>query len=139
MSHTRVAELLEARLGEWADAKGVPVVWENISENPPDTLYLQAYAMPATTTTIDLAEKLQVLPGVWQINVVAKAGEGVSVNGARALADGVAALFPVGLALSDGGLTCYISTPPTVYRGITSDTRYSIPVSMSYRAHLITL
>lgn len=139
MSHTRVAELLEARLGEWADAKGVPVVWENISENPPDTLYLQAYAMPATTTTIDLAEKLQVLPGVWQINVVAKAGEGVSVNGARALADGVAALFPVGLALSDGGLTCYISTPPTVYRGITSDTRYSIPVSMSYRAHLTLL
>ncbi len=138
MSHTRIAELLEARLGEWADAKGVPVVWENISENPPDTLYLQAYAMPATTTTIDLAEKLQVLPGVWQINVVAKAGEGVSVNGARALADGVAALFPVGLVLSDGGLTCYISTPPTVYRGITSDTRYSIPVSMSYRAHLIT-
>ncbi|MCC7586200.1 hypothetical protein FUU19_22240 [Serratia sp. Lou2A] len=138
MSHTRIAELLEARLGEWANAKGVPVVWENISENPPDTLYLQAYAMPATTTTIDLAEKLQVLPGIWQINVVAKAGEGVSVNGARALADEVAALFPAGLALSDGGLTCYISTPPTVYRGITSDTRYSIPVSMSYRAHLIT-
>nr|WP_255703348.1 MULTISPECIES: phage tail terminator-like protein [unclassified Serratia (in: enterobacteria)] len=130
--------MLEARLGEWANAKGVPVVWENISENPPDTLYLQAYAMPATTTTIDLAEKLQVLPGIWQINVVAKAGEGVSVNGARALADEVAALFPAGLALSDGGLTCYISTPPTVYRGITSDTRYSIPVSMSYRAHLIT-
>lgn len=136
MSHTRVAELLEARLGEWADGKGVPVVWDNIAENPLDTLYLQAYAMPATTTTIDLAEKLQVLPGVWQINVVAKAGDGVS--GARALADEVAALFPVGLALSDGGLTCYISTPPTVYRGITSDTRYSIPVSMSYRAHLIT-
>lgn len=138
MSHTRIAELLEARLGEWADAKGVPVVWDNIAENPPDTLYLQAYAMPATTTTIDLAEKLQVLPGVWQINIVAKAGEGVSVNSARQRADEVAALFPVGLALSDGGLTCYISTPPTVYRGITSDTRYSIPVSMSYRAHLIT-
>ncbi|QDL31485.1 DUF4128 domain-containing protein [Serratia liquefaciens] len=138
MSHTRIAKLLEARLGEWADAKGVPVVWENIAENPPDTLYLQAYAMPATTTTIDLAEKLQVLPGVWQINVVAKAGDGVSVNGARQRADEVAALFPVGLSLSDGGLTCYISTPPTVYRGITSDTRYSIPVSMSYRAHLIT-
>ncbi|WP_187174037.1 phage tail terminator-like protein [Serratia ureilytica] len=136
MSHTRVAELLEARLGEWADAKGVPVVWENISENPPDTLYLQAYAMPATTTTIDLAEKLQVLPGVWQINVVAKAGGGVS--GARTLADEVAALFPVGLALIDRGLTCYISTPPTVYRGISSNTNYSIPVSMMYRAQIVT-
>lgn len=135
MSHTRIAELLEARLGEWADAKGVPVMWENISEKPPDTLYLQAYAMPATTTTIDLAEKLQVLPGVWQINVVAKAGDGVS--GARPLADEVAALFPVGLSLSDGGLTCYISTPPTVYRGISSNTRYSIPVSMNYRGEMI--
>lgn len=135
MSHTRIAELLEVRLGEWADAKGVPVVWDNIAENPPDALYLQAYAMPATTTTIDLAEKLQVLPGVWQINVVAKAGDGVS--GARSLADEVAALFPVGLALEDGALTCYISTPPTVYRGIPSSTRYSIPVSMNYRAVVI--
>jgi hypothetical protein len=112
------------------------VAWDNIPENPPDTLYLQAYAMPATTTTIDLAEKLQVLPGVWQINVVAKAGDGVSE--VRALADEVAAQFPVGLALSDGVITCYISTPPTVYRGISSNTRYSIPVSMSYRADLIT-
>lgn len=136
MSHSRIAELLEARLGEWADVKGVPVAWDNIPENPPDTLYLQAYAMPATTTTIDLADKLQVLPGVWQINVVAKAGDGVSE--ARALADELAAQFPVGLALSDGVITCYISTPPTVYRGISSNTRYSIPVSMSYRADLIT-
>lgn len=136
MSHTRIAELLEAHLGEWADSRGIPVAWDNITENPPGTLYLQAYAMPATTTAIDLAEKLQVLPGVWQINVVAKAGDGVSE--VRALADEVAAQFPVGLALSDGVITCYISTPPTVYRGISSNTRYSIPVSMSYRADLIT-
>lgn len=135
MSHTRIAELLEAHLGEWADVKGVPVAWDNIPENPPDTLYLQAYAMPATTTTIDLAEKLQVLPGVWQINVVAKAGDGVGE--ARALADEVAAQFPIGLALSDGVITCYISTPPTVYRGISSNTNYSIPVSMGYRTQII--
>jgi hypothetical protein len=136
MSHTRIAELLETRLGEWADVKGITVAWDNIPENPPDTLYLQAYALPATTTTIDLAETLQVLPGVWQINVVAKAGDGVSE--VRALAEDVAAQFPVGLALSDGVITCYISTPPTVYRGVSSNTRYSIPVSMNYRADLIT-
>ncbi|MFJ3266044.1 phage tail terminator-like protein [Serratia liquefaciens] len=135
MSHTRIAELLEAHLGEWADVKGVSVAWDNIPENPPDTLYLQAYAMPATTTTIDLAEKLQVLSGVWQINVVAKAGDGVSE--VRSLAEEVAAQFPVGLALEDGTLTGYISTPPTVYRGIPSNTYYSIPVSMGYRAQII--
>lgn len=137
MSHTRIAGLLEERLGEWADAKGIPVAWDNLTFTPPDdALYLQAYAMPVETTAIDLAEKLQVLPGVWQINVVAKAGDGVSE--ARALADEVAAQFPVGLALSDGVITCYISTSPTIYRGIASDTHYVIPVSMNYRADTIT-
>lgn len=136
MSHTRIAELLEAHLGEWADSRGIPVAWDNITENPPGTLYLQAYAMPATTTAIDLAEKLQVLPGVWQINVIAPAGDGTGP--ARTLADEVAALFPLGLSLTDGTFSCYISTPPTIYRGISSNTRYSIPVSMNYRADLTT-
>lgn len=135
MSHTRIAALLEARLGEWADAHDIPVAWENNSFDPPNEgLYLQAYAMPATTTTIDLAEKLHVLPGVWQINVIAKAGKGVEP--ARELADQIAALFPVGLAMTEGTLICYIHTPPTVHRGIPSDTRYVIPVSMSYRADI---
>lgn len=135
MSQIRIAELLEDRLSEWADARGVMVAWENIATDPPDSLYLQAWAMPATTDTIDLAAELQVLLGVWQINVIAKAGTGVT--SARELAGQVAALFPVGLTLKEGALTCYIITPPTIYRGITSDTRYTIPVSMNYRAHLI--
>jgi hypothetical protein len=137
MSHTRIAALLEAHLDEWAESREILVASENIPFTPPDDgLYLQVYAIPATTTTIDLAERLQVLPGVWQINVISKAGDGVS--DARTLADEVAAQFPVGLALSDGVITCYISTPPTVYRGVSSNTRYSIPVSMNYRADLIT-
>ncbi|UAN43839.1 DUF4128 domain-containing protein [Serratia sp. JSRIV001] len=136
MSHTRIAALLEACLGQWADAHDIPVAWENTPMDPPDGLYLQAYAMPATTTAIDLAEKLHVLPGVWQINVVAPAGDGIGP--ARDLADQISALFPLGMMLTEGGLTCYISTPPTVYRGITTDTRYTIPVSMNYRADIIT-
>ncbi|UAN48057.1 DUF4128 domain-containing protein [Serratia sp. JSRIV001] len=136
MSHTRIAALLESCLGEWADAHDIPVAWENTPMDPPDGLYLQAYAMPATTTAIDLAEKLHVLPGVWQINVVVPAGDGIGP--ARDLADQISALFPLGMMLTEGGLTCYISTPPTVYRGITTDTRYTIPVSMNYRADIIT-
>ncbi|MFC0225681.1 DUF4128 domain-containing protein [Serratia aquatilis] len=136
MSHTHIAALLEARLGEWADSHNIPVAWENLAMDPPEGMYLQAYAMPATTTTIDLAESLHVLPGVWQVNVVAPAGNGT--DPARELADQIAALFPVGLALTEGNLTCYIHTPPTVYRGIPSDTRYVIPVSMSYRADITT-
>lgn len=135
MSHTRIAALLEARLGEWADANDIPVAWENTPMDPPDGLYLQAYAMPATTTAIDLAEKLHVLPGVWQINVNAPAGDGTGP--ARDLADQIAALFPLGMMLTEGPLTCYIHTPPTIYRGISSDTRCSLPISMNYRGQLI--
>ncbi|HHQ4306195.1 TPA: DUF4128 domain-containing protein [Serratia fonticola] len=136
MSHTRIAALLEAHLGEWADARDIPVAWENTPMDPPGGLYLQAYAMPATITAIDLAESLHVLPGIWQVNVIAPAGNGTGPS--RELAEQIAALFPVGLPLTDDGLTCYISTPPTVYRGITTDTRYTIPVSMNYRADITT-
>ncbi|MEX3004225.1 DUF4128 domain-containing protein [Serratia fonticola] len=135
MSHTRIAALLEAHLGEWADAHDIPVAWENTPMDPPGGLYLQAYAMPATTTAIDLEEKLHVLPGIWQVNVIAPAGNGTGP--ARELADQIAALFPVGKSMSDGVLICYISTPPTIYRGTSSGTRYSIPISMSYRMDLI--
>ena len=135
MSHTRIAELLEARLGKWADEHNIPVAWENTPMDPPDGLYLQAYAMPAKTTTLDLAESLHVLPGVWQVNVIAPAGNGTGPS--RELAEQIAALFPIGLPLTDGALICYISSPPTIFRGIPSDTRYSIPISMNYRVDLI--
>ncbi|NYA45732.1 DUF4128 domain-containing protein [Serratia fonticola] len=135
MSHTRIAALLEAYLGEWADTHDIPVAWENTPMDPPGGLYLQAYAMPATTTAIDLAESLHILSGVWQVNVIAPAGNGTGPS--RELAEQVAALFPVGLPLTDGVLICYISTPPTIFRGISYETRYSTPISMNYRVDLI--
>ncbi|UAN43825.1 hypothetical protein KGP17_15125 [Serratia sp. JSRIV001] len=41
------------------------------------------------------------------------------------------------MMLTEGPLTCYIHTPPTIYRGISSETRYSLPISMNYRGQLI--
>lgn len=50
-----IAAALAARLGEWADAEGIPVAWENVPFTPPsDGLYLAVHDMPATPRTLDL-------------------------------------------------------------------------------------
>lgn len=72
-----IATALAARLGEWADAEGIPVAWENVPFTPPsDGLYLAVHDMPATPRTVDLGLRCRIYSGVYQINVVAPAGTG---------------------------------------------------------------
>lgn len=87
-----IAAALAARLGEWADAEGIPVAWENVPFTPPsDGLYLAVHDMPATPRTVDLGLRCRIYSGVYQINVVAPAGTGRT--DVVALADRVAELF----------------------------------------------
>ncbi|MBU9818426.1 hypothetical protein J1782_00780 [Rahnella sp. BCC 1045] len=74
MSQQVKTQLLEARLGEWTEARRLPVAFDNIGFNPPDGIYLESHVMPATTTAIDLSRQAKVFRGVYQINVIAPAG-----------------------------------------------------------------
>lgn len=131
-----IATVLAARLGEWADAEGIPVAWENIEFTPPSAgLYLAAYDMPATPRTLDLGLRCRTYSGVYQVNVVAPAGTGRS--DAEALARQVAALFPEGQEMQGDGFTCWITSTPAIFRGIPTSVSYSIPVSLNYRADII--
>lgn len=134
MSQQAITQLLEARLSEWAEAQGLQVAFDNIGFSPPDGIYLESHVMPATTTAIDLSRQAKVFRGVYQINVIAPAGTGKSAGGS--IAEELIDLFPENQEMSDGKLTCFINSVPSAFAGISSDTSYTIPVSMSYRADI---
>ncbi|WP_112288428.1 DUF4128 domain-containing protein [Rahnella sp. AN3-3W3] len=134
MSQQAITQLLETRLSEWAEAQGLQVAFDNIGFSPPDGIYLQSHVMPATTTAIDLSRQAKVIRGVYQINVIAPAGTGKSAGGL--IAEQLIQLFPENQEMSDGVLTCFINSVPSAFAGISSDTSYTIPVSMSYRADI---
>lgn len=134
MSQQALTQLLETRLSEWAEAQGLQVAFDNIGFSPPDGIYLQSHVMPATTTAIDLSRQAKVFRGVYQINVIAPAGTGKSAGGL--IAEQLIQLFPENQEMSDGVLTCFINSVPSAFAGISSDTSYTIPVSMSYRADI---
>ncbi|EMN5247158.1 DUF4128 domain-containing protein [Enterobacter roggenkampii] len=130
-----IAAALADRLGEWADAEGIPVAWENVPFTPPsDGLYLAVHDMPATPRTLDLGLRCRIYSGVYQINVVAPAGTGRT--DVVALADRVAELFPEGQEIEGRGFTCWIDQTPGVFRGITTSVSYTVPVSLNYRADI---
>jgi len=134
VSQQAITQLLEARLSEWAEAQGLQVAFDNIGFSPPDGIYLESHVMPATTTAIDLSRQAKVFRGVYQINVIAPAGTGKSAGGS--IAEELIDLFPENQEMSDGKLTCFINSVPSAFAGISSDTSYTIPVSMSYRADI---
>lgn len=130
-----IAAALAARLGEWADAEGIPVAWENVPFTPPsDGLYLAVHDMPATPRTLDLGLRCRIYSGVYQINVVAPVG--IGRTDVVALADRVAELFPEGLEIAGKDFTCWISSAPGIFRGVPTPVSYTVPVSLNYRADI---
>lgn len=130
-----IAAALATRLGEWADAEGIPVAWENVPFTPPsDAFYLAVHDMPATPRTVDHGLRCRIYSGVYQINVVAPVG--IGRTDVVALADRVAELFPEGQEIEGRGFTCWIDQTPGVFRGITTSVSYTVPVSLNYRADI---
>lgn len=132
MSRPDITTLLEARLGEWADAQGLAVAYENVTFDPPTGVYLESHDMPATPYAIDLGQRARVFVGIYQVSVVVPAAQGRSEG--RAIAAQIENLFGNGTEMPGDGFTCYIVGEPAQYRGITTNTSYSIPISMNYRA-----
>ncbi|MDN0096562.1 DUF4128 domain-containing protein [Yersinia rohdei] len=135
MSTQRITALLEKRLGEWAEIKGIPLATENVSFDDTGDMYLQSHVIPATTDTIDLAQASRVFKGVYQININVKAGSGKSKS--HFIAAELIELFNLNTELTDGVVTCYINSVPSQFPGITNDITYTTPISMSYRADII--
>ncbi|WP_075180583.1 phage tail terminator-like protein [Pantoea sp. 1.19] len=134
MSRPDIIGLLEARLGEWADAQGLPVAYDNIAFDPPRGIYLTSHDMPASPYAIDLSQRCKVFMGVYQINVVIPAAQGRAEG--RAIAAQIEALFANGTEVQGEGFICYVSGEPAQYAGISTDNAWTIPVSINYRADI---
>lgn len=134
MSRPAITEVLETRLGQWADAQGLLVAWDNISFTPPSGIYLTSHDMPATPSTIDLAQNCSAHTGIYQVNVVLPAAQGrmEGMTVARHIED----LFANGTEMEGEGFVCYVTGEPAQYAGIVTPTTYTIPVSLNYRADI---
>jgi hypothetical protein len=135
MSHNIIASIYEGRLIAWAKALSVPlkVVVENEAYAPKDgETYLKAYTLPADTASNTLAGDHKLYTGVFQVSIVTPSGKYRGVAGA--LADQMAALFPLYERNTKGALTVVTMSPVDPGPGISEDATYTVPVSFLYRA-----
>ncbi|MBD1589787.1 phage tail terminator-like protein [Pseudomonas typographi] len=136
MSDTLIRAAFETRLTAWAGARNpkLPIAYEDVTFTPPadGSTYLQAFLMPARTDSEDLEGALTSFRGVFQVNIVTKAGSGRGA--ASAIADELRALFPNNLGLAWGALTVYVRSPLATAAALAGDTTTTLPVSLQYRA-----
>lgn len=138
MSNKLCRKAIESRLATWAAARvpALPVVWENVPFTQPSAgAYLRAYLLPANTTGVDVAGAGRTYRGVYQISVVSPINAGPGA--AEAIADELAALFPLNLRVAVTGLTLQVITPVTAAQGAQDATSFTVPVSFQYRADTI--
>lgn len=132
-----IRTLLEGRLKTWADAQSpsIPVAWQNVPFTPPTGRFLRAWVMPAETGSETLDGAHRRYAGVFQVNVFVPQGTGPAAG--EALAEAIAALYPMNDLLSMTGLDVMIVSPMSIAQGFNSDGRYVVPVSCRYRADTI--
>lgn len=139
MSHDVIASIYEAKLIAWAKALPNPlkVVVENEAFTPgDDATYLRAFTLPADTASNTLGGDHRLFTGVFQVSIVTPSGKYRGAAGA--LADQIAALFPLYERNTKGALTVVTLTPVDQGPGIPGDTNFIVPVSFQYRADTTT-
>ncbi|WP_085708277.1 MULTISPECIES: phage tail terminator-like protein [unclassified Pseudomonas] len=135
MSHNIITSIYEARLIAWAKALPTPlkVVVENEAYTPVEgATYLKAFTLPGDTASSTLAGDHRLFTGVFQVSIVTPSGKYRGAAGA--LADQIAAMFPLYERNTKGALTVVTMTPVDQGPGIPDDTTYTVPVSFAYRA-----
>lgn len=133
MSHAICRRLFESRLAAWAADKGYPVAYQNVPFTPQSgQLYLRAFLLPSGTYNDDLAGEQRRFQGLFQVSVVAPAGQGP--GSAESVVTELAALFPLNYSEIVDGLIIQIMSPVEQGPEIPDDTEYTTPASFSYRA-----
>ncbi|AYN94430.1 hypothetical protein EAW52_10890 [Pseudomonas sp. LTJR-52] len=136
MSHRIIRSLMETRLAAWAKTKNLRVAYQNQNFTPDaGETYLATATLPALTDSETLDGTHREYTGIFQVSVVTPAGKGAGAG--EALADELAALYPLNDRLSKGAFIVQIITPVAVARAIQGDTSFTVPCSFTYRADTI--
>lgn len=134
MSHALVRSLLESRLSTWAAGQSLTVAWQNVHSDAKPT-YLRAFLLPAETQSDDLKGDHRAYRGIFQINIVAKPGEGPGAT--EAIGALIEAHFPNNLVMTSGTTRVLLVTPMS-YGPPQSDTdTYTQPMFAQYRCDVI--
>ena len=136
MSQQFIRAALETRLKTWADAKPLPIAFENAAFDPPATIYLRAYLLPNVTQMLDLQGRHRGYLGLLQVSVYLPIGVGPTA--AQVLVGELDALFSTETPITgSSGLSVYITRPMSAAPAQQTDQRYVVPVSCEYRANTI--
>jgi hypothetical protein len=132
-----IRKLLESRLKTWADSHNpvLPVSWQNVDFNSPATgSYLMTHILPAPTGSEDLQGQHKAYIGIFQVSVVCPRGGGAAL--AESIAEEIATLFYTNLLLTSGApvLGLQIVGAAILSKAIEADGKYTLPVSITYRA-----
>jgi hypothetical protein len=141
VSNDIIRALYEARLFAFADARELPVQFENqrfdppANENPEENIYMQGFLLPARTVSNDLSGDHRGYRGIFQISIVMPKGIGTGL--AKPIKVGLHDLFSMNLILTDGsGFKVQIVRPLSEGPGITGETLHAIPLSFEYRSEM---
>lgn len=132
MSQARIRAAFETRLAAWAQAQGLPVVWQNAAASLPHAAHLRAFLLPAQTLCLDLQGKHRGWRGVFQVSVFCPPGTGA--RQAEGIAQALDELFPAALCMEQSGLIVQITAPVSSSAAIQETDWYCLPVSCRYAA-----
>lgn len=138
MSHATIRKIYEARLQAWAAARvpSLRIAYQGVKFDPQTgETYLAAFTLPASVDSQDLQGAHRLYLGIFQVSIVVPAGKGAGA--AEAIADELAALFPLNLRLTRDGMTVMVYTPVEPGPGIPEANTYTVPVSFRYRSDTI--
>lgn len=133
MSQKLIRAALESRLATWAAARSaaLPIVWEN-AKAAPGLPHLRVHLLPAPTTSDTLDGAHRAYRGVFQVSVVGPIDAGPGTT--EAIADEIAALYPMNLRLPNGAITVQVTSPASPAPALQRAADYTVPVSLRYRA-----
>lgn len=116
---------LEGIIYDYGQAKGLPVVFENLDTPVQESTYLETHLLPAKTAFDTFAGDKE--HGMFQINIYTPQGQ--SVVTADTLADDIIALYPVGKL---GHIT--INQPTYRNQGQYVGGWYAVTITVNYRS-----
>lgn len=132
MSQIAIRAAFEKRLNDWAKAQSppIPVAFENVAFIPPASLYVRAFLLSGETQNPSLGGSHQRRIGLFQVSVVAPVNGGA--RPAETVAEALEALFPRGLTVGPA----QVDTTPSIAPALSDGERYTVPVSIRYRADI---
>lgn len=136
MSEAAILAVIEPRLDNWAQARGLHVQHANQQYDPKDgETYLRSTLLPSAMVDNSLSGDHQVYTGIFQIDVNAPAGEGAGPT--LELLQELRVLFQNGASYPLPGLLLRQLTPLQVGPGINDGPRYVTPLRFTYRADTV--